>query len=187
MEQAKELTAEYICGNEEWLKIAFHVYEAMGAVRPRVIKQIWQGVEKRVRDKIDCVDGYVEENGCWFWHEETSNFWTYAQVQRGPRGPMRLTVGIYLDDDATLDDVRREEIRQFYDAAFEVQSACGGQTLAAHYVGGDRDLHRWDRDEFLVQAINKRDEVESYLADLLVETYRGVESALKRVTKDVWG
>ena len=40
MDQAKELTAKYICENEEWLKVALHVYEAKEAVQWHLIGQI---------------------------------------------------------------------------------------------------------------------------------------------------
>ena len=111
---------------------------------------------------------------------------------------MYLTVGIYLDDNATLDDARREEIRQCYDAAFDpplgsteqpasIQSIYSGQYLVTRYVGNDLGLNRWDEDTFLRKAVMSREETESYLADLLVETYRGIGGDLKRITKDVWG
>ena len=188
MDQAKELTAKYICENEEWLKIALHVYDAKDAVRWRLIEQIWQGVEKRILDKIDGIDQHIAQyNGFSFVHEDMWNFWIYAEVEQGRWPAQKLIVGIYLADEATLDVTRRKEIRQCYDAAFDKQCSSKGQYLVIDNVGQDRQLHRWDSEEFLREAIIGRDAIESYLADLLEKTFRDIERDMKRIAKDVWG
>ena len=187
MEQAKELTAEFICGNEEWLRIALDVYLAREAVRWRLIEQIWQGVEERVcGDGGDGIKGAAYKNGFWFWHEEAENFGIYGEVEQG-KGTLYLIVGIYLADEETLDVVRRKEVRRCYDDAFGRQCKSDGHYLVKDYVGHDRELDRWDWDStFLRQAINERDMVESYLADLLLSIYHRTEGVIKRIAKDVW-
>ena len=194
MDERRKLTAKYIYENEEWLKIALDVYEAKDAVRSHLIEQIWQGVEKRVRDKIDGIDGAVYENGFWFWHEEAENFGIYGELKRGQRGPLyslSLFVGIYLYDHVTLDNKHKEEIRQeirrCYHEAFGGELFSEDHYLVRHFVGYDSGVDRWDSDTFLRKAVMERDETESNVADLLVETYRGIEDDLKRIAKDVWG
>ena len=188
MEQAKELTAKYICGNEEWLKIALDVYLAREAVRWRLIEQIWQGVEKRVcGDGGDGIKGAAYKNGFWFWHEEAENFGIYGEVEQGRGTVLYLIVGIYLADGAKLNTARREEIRQCYNPTAGKQSDPKDHYLVKDYVGHDRELDRWDWDStFLRQAINERDMVESYLADLLLSIYHRTEGVIKRIAKDVW-
>ncbi len=142
MEQAKELTAEFICGNEEWLKIALDVYLAREAVRWRLIEQIWQGVEERVcGDGGDGIKGAAYENGFRFWHEEAENFRIYGEVERG-KGTLYLIVGIYLADGAKLNTARREEIRQCYGPAAGKQSDPKDHYLVKEYVGHNRELDR---------------------------------------------
>ena len=186
MEQAQELTAKYICENEEWLKIALHVYEAKEAVRWHLIEQIWQGVEKRVCDKID-VKGDAYKHGFWFWHDEADNFGIYGEVEQGRGGAQHLIVGIYLADDETLDVVRRKEIRQCYDDKFGKQCDFGGQYLVKDRVGSNDERGRWDWDTFLRKAVMERDQIESDLTDLLLNIYHGIEGNMKRIAKDVWG
>ena len=186
MDEKKKLTAKYICENEDWLKIALDVYLAREAVRWHLIEQIWQGVEKRVRDKLDGdgIEGAAYKNGFWFWHEEAENFGIYGEVEQGRGTVLYLIVGIYLADGAKLNTARREEIRQCYGK----QSDAKDHYLVKDYVGHDRELDRWDWDStFLRQAINERDMVESYLADLLLNIYRRTEGNTKRIAKDVWG
>ena len=182
MDQAEELTAKYICENEEWLKIALHVFEAKEAVRRHLIGQIWKGVKDRILGKGDGIEGHAWGDGFYFWHNEAENLLIYGEVERRPKGPLWLIVGIYLSDDAKLDVKRREAIRQCYDAAFGKQCNSNDRYLVKDdNVGYDRGLGRWDWDAFLRQAVMSRDEIESYLAGLLLEIYERMEGDMKRI------
>ena len=183
MDQARELTAKYICENEEWLKIALHVFEAKEAVRWHLVEQIWQGVEKRILDRIDGIQIHTYERGFSFLHEDAGYFWIYAEVEQGRLPAQHLIVGIYLSDEKELATERRKEIRQRYDEAFGKQCDSKDNYLVKDRVD-DRRLGRWDTDEFLRDAIVSRDAIESRLADLLLKTYSGIEGDMKRIYKD---
>ena len=111
----------------------------------------------------------------------------YGEVERGPKGPLYLIVGIYLDDYATLDVTRRKKMRQRYAAAFGKPYEPSDRYLVNHNVGYDRGLGRWDWPAFLRQAIMSRDVIESYIADLLLEIYDRMEGDMKRIAKEEWG
>ena len=190
-DQAQELTAEFICGNEEWLKIALHVYKTKEAVRWRLIEQIWQGVKKQI-DKTDGIEGCAYKNGYRFWHKEAENFVLYGEVERGQRGPqypLFLIVGIYVAEVETLDVAQRERIRQCYNPEASKQGDPNPYLVKDYvdYNGYDNELGRWERDKFLEKAVMKQDEIVSYLADLLLDIYHRTEGDIKRIAKDVWG
>ena len=186
MEQAKELTAKYICDNEEWLKIALHVYKTKETVRWHLIEQIWQGVKERI-DKIDGIEGCADKNGYRFWHKDAANFRLYGEVEQGNGMVLYLIVGIYVADKEALDVERREEIRQCYDPTASKQKDPKDPYIVKRYVGPSNEQGRWDWDKFLEDAVMRRDKIESYLEDLLLTIYHRVEGDLKRIAKDVWG
>ena len=185
MDQAKELTARYICENEEWLKIALHVFEAKEAVRWHLTGKIWEGV----RDKIHGIEDadITRHNGFWFRHVELWNLWIFAELEQGRGRTQYLTVGIYLADGTKLANTRREKIRQSYGREFGKQRKFKDQYLVKDRVGDDRGLDRWDQDVFLRQAIMSRDAIESYVANLLLEIYDRMEGDMKQIEKDEWG
>ena len=176
-----ELTADYICEDEDRLALALHVYEAMPAVRKYLIKDIFKAAGERVRvaeklddDKLECYPESV-----WFYTEETDDTWVFAALQHGKRGVLQLCAGVYADDVESIKEAQRERIGERFKAHGDLgmwsygKSFSSGNWIAYAYVNYEHG-GRWHDDDFLKRAIRSRDEVVSSLEGLLMRIYRGV-------------
>lgn len=163
-----ELSAQYICEDEERLRMALHVYEAMPAVRWRLIKAIFKAAGGRVDEELDGVELDNEHQlGVYFQTEETGDCWVLAWVEsRG--GQIRLVAGIY-------EESIKEETRERF-AKIDLGTWSDGKYVSDGYIGAwVNDKHeggRWDDDAFLHRAILHRDEVVKNVADLLIGIYK---------------
>ena len=107
-----ELTADYICEDEDRLELALHVYGAMPAVRKYLIKEIFKAAGERVRvaeklddDKLECY-----EESVFFRTEETGSTWVFAALEHGKRGVLQLYAGVYAANVESIKEAQRERI-----------------------------------------------------------------------------
>ena len=174
-----ELSAQYICEDEERLRMALHVYEAMPAVREHLIKAIFNAAGERVAEEIDGVKQEPHENGVYLWTEETGDFYVFAELEPGKKSALRLTAGIYVDDAKSINKAQREEVRERFGTEVDLktwsygESFSQGEYVAYAYVHHKHGGH-WHDDGFLSQAILSRDEVVSNVAQILVGIYKGM-------------
>ena len=172
-----ELTADYICEDEDRLALALHVYEAMPTVRKYLIKEIFKAAGERVRvaEKLD--DGKLEcyEESVYFRTEKTGDIWVFAALEQRKRPILQLYAGAWVDEVESVNEAQRERIGERFRAHGGLEmwsdgkSFSSGNRIAYAYVehGG-----RWDDDNFLKRAIRSRDEVVSSLEELLLRIYR---------------
>ena len=176
-----ELTADYICKDDERLQMALHIYEAMPAVRKHVIKDIFKGAGESVRNieelesgQIDCYDDAV-----YFYTGVTGDFWVYARLHHGKRGVVWCYAGVHAEDEK-LFEAQRDTIRERFRANGGLgtwsngESALSSDTSSIYAQVRHGQIGRWDTDDFLRRAIQSREEVVEALAEILLGIYRGV-------------
>lgn len=176
-----ELTADYICKDDDRLQMALHVYEAMPAVRQYVIKDIFEAAGKRVRDAKELNDDQLEcyDEQVYFRTEETGDSWVYAKLEHGNRGVLQLCAGVYAEDWKSFKE-KRDEIRERLRTKGDLETwSYGENSLRSHTYSVYAEVHhehggRWHDDDFLRRAIRNRDGVVEALAELLLRIYRGV-------------
>lgn len=176
-----ELSAQYICEDDERLRMALHVYKAMPAVRKHLIKAIFKAAGERVAEKIEGVElWYPEtesEHGVYFYTEETGDFYVFAQLEDRKRRGLPLYAGVYAD--AKSIKTPRDKVRERFGTEADLGTwAYGGSVspdehVAYAYVQHEHKEDRWDTDDFLSRAILNRDEIVSHIAELLVRIYEG--------------
>ena len=172
-----ELTADYICEDEDRLALALHVYEAMPTVRKYLIKEIFKAAGERVRTAMKLDDDKLEfyAESVYFCTEETGDIWIFAALEQRKRGILQLYAGAWVDEVESVNEAQRERIGERFRAHGGLEmwsdgkSFSSGNRIAYAYVehGG-----RWDDDNFLKRAIRSRDEVVSSLEELLLRIYR---------------
>ena len=175
-----ELTADYICKEDDRLQMALHIYEAMPAVRKYLIKDIFKAAGERVRDAEE-FDGdqlwcYDEEVS--FYTEETGDFYVYAKLAHGNRGVLQLVAGVYADDEKSFKK-QRDEIRERFRTKGGLETWSYGENALLSGTSVYAEVHyelggRWHDDDFLQRAIRNREEVVEALAEILLGIYRGV-------------
>ena len=174
-----ELTADYICEDEDRLELALHVYGAMPAVRKYLIKEIFKAAGERVRvaeklddDKLECY-----EESVFFCTEETGATWIFAALEHGKRGVLQLYAGVYAANVESIKEAQREQIGERFRTHGDLgmwssgKSFSSGNCIAYAYVNYENG-GRWHYDDFLKRAIRSRDEVVSSLEELLLRIYR---------------
>ena len=166
-----ELSAQYICEDEERLRMALHVYDAMPAVRWRLIEDIFKAAGGRVDEELGGV-GLDNEEPHWvyFRTEKTGNCWVFASVYM-PRGQqIKLVAGIY---EVSI----KEETRERF-AEVDLETWSDGEYKEDNHIGVEvNDNHgggRWDENSFLRRAILDRDGVVKDVTDLLIHIYKGM-------------
>ena len=178
-----KLTAQYICENEDRLKMALHVYEAMETVRNTLIKRIFKGAGDLIEKELDKVVTVCREQDVNFWTEETGEFGVYASADARPRrGRSRdirsFVAGVFVDDAKPM-KAKRDDIR----ARFEETVDWGTWTLGEDFSSDlevsyafshQEHIGRWNEDDFLRSAILHRKELEEAVAELLLQIYRGM-------------
>ena len=163
-----ELSAQYICEDEERLRMALHVYEAMPAVREHLIEDIFQAAGERVAEEIDGVKQEPHANGVYLWTEETGDCYVFAWAEkRDKQRGLKLVAGIY--------DAESKETRERF-AKIDLETWSDGKYDSDGYIGAwVNDKHEggdWHDDAFLHRAILHRDEVVKNVADLLIGIYK---------------
>ena len=169
-----ELAADYICKDQERLRMALHVYEAMPDVRKYLIKEIFEAVGDRIRQAKDLADDGLEcyDESVYFCTEESGDFWVYAALEHGKRGVLWLYVGVHHDDAKSV-KAQRDEIHERFRTMDDLetwsygQSFSAGESVAYAYVHHEHG-GRWHDDDFLSRAIRNREEVVSALAEILM-------------------
>lgn len=172
-----ELTADYICKDDERLQMALHVYEAMPAVRDYLITAIFKATGERVVREVEAQLDTEYTKSVYFCTEETGDFWVYAGLEHGQRGVLQLFAGIYVDDEKSSKAQR--EIQERFTTDGDLETWSDGESLSSgKYIAYARVNHehggRWHEDDFLRRAIRNRDGVAEALAELLLRIYRGV-------------
>lgn len=189
------LSAKYICGisdetgddvsnlNDERLRMALHVYEAMPTVRSYLIKAIFKAAGESVAEKRTGVvlQLWEEGDGVFFWTEDTGELYVFAGLSYRKRGALWLNAGIGVDDENSI-EAQRDEIRERFKLNVDPKSwsnsgvRSSGRWAAWAWVDKVYDKHqgRWNDDGFLRRAILNRDEVVSDVAALLVRIYDGM-------------
>lgn len=175
-----ELAADFIRKDEERLRMALHVYEAMPNIRKYLIKDIFEAVGDSIRltkelasDELECYDESV-----YFRTKESGDFWVYAALEHGKRGVLSLYVGVYHEDAKSV-KTQGDQIQERFRAKGDLgtwsygQSFSAGASVAYAYVHHEHG-GRWHDDDFLSRAIRNRDEVVSALAEILMGIYAGV-------------
>lgn len=190
------LSAKYICGisdksgdgvgnlNDERLRMALHVYEAMPTVRSYLIKAIFKAAGQSVAEKRTGVQlGFWEEGegGVYFWTEDTGELYVFATLERRKGGALWLNAGVCVDDEKLI-EAQRDEVRERFELKVDPKawsdSGCqsSGVWTAWAWVDKTYDKHQgcWHDDGFLRRAILNRDEVVSDVAALLMRIYDGM-------------
>ena len=170
-----ELTADYICKDDDRLQMALHVYKAMSTVRKHLIKEIFQAVGERLAGEIHGVKLVDErEESVYFWTEETDDFYVFGEVWYGQKGAIWLFAGICLDENSTI----KEKTREHFVANADLKTWSDGRVSENHYIGAYVNQRcgggGWHWEDFLSRAILNRDDVVSDVAGLLVRIYKGV-------------
>lgn len=175
-----ELSAKYIYEDKERLQMALHVYEAMPAVRKRLIEGIFKAVGEYVDKKLDGVEVECYKDGMQFYTEETDEFYVYAELERS-RGTLSLHAGVYTYEGEKADNkTKRDDIRERFETKTDLETWSYGKIFSSSkyvayaYVHPERVPARWDQDDFLRRAILNQDEVVSGVAELLMRIYEGL-------------
>lgn len=170
-----ELSAKYIYEDEERLRMALHVYEAMPTVRKYLFKTIFAAAGERLADKLTGVELECSENGVRLWTEETGEFEVFVELEYG-RGIFPYA-GVYEKSGESIKE-RGNEIRERFETKVDLKAWSSGKIYSedkqiSAYV--DRaDGGRWHRDDFLRRAIMSQDEVVSIVEAPLLRIHRGV-------------
>ena len=180
-----ELSTQYICEDEERLRMALHVYDAMPAVRNHLIEAIFKAAGERVAEELDGVEVDTYETSMYFRSEKTGDFYVFADLEHGNRSVRRLKAGVYVADAKSIKNAQRKEVRERFreDVYLETwsdgKSFSQGTDIAYAYVHKKHGGH-WHDDDFLRRAILHRDEVVSKVAEILVRIYKGMFVAQPR-------
>ena len=165
-----ELSAQYICEDEERLRMALHVYEAMPAVREHLIEDIFKAAGERVAKELDGVLG-DNKDGVYLWTDGTGDCHVFVCAERpvgqGQRG-LKLLAGIYAESKETRERFGKIDRKTWSDGKYDSGGYIGAWVNDKHEGG------RWDDDAFLSRAILHRDEVVKNVADLLIHIYEGM-------------
>lgn len=186
MDEVDELTAKFILKREKRLRMALHVIKAMPIVRLDLSRKILKGVWKRIESDLDkAVEGSLYEDdpydGFMFWPKEGSVLSLCVEIRKF-RGQPAETVGpvfsVYREDNAELDDKQLQDLVECFNAAldgYDMQSK--DNYVAQVNVCKGHVPARWDID-FLEQMAMNRKEIESCLADLMLQVYDRVKAKL---------
>lgn len=179
-----KLTADYIRKDkdEERLRMALHVYDAMmPTVRDYVIKEIFEAAGKRVSKEIGL---YMElqEEGVYFWVEETRYWFCAGLGKRDKRSGLWLYAGVYAEPDLRPITPQQQQVLIGANDFFKPWGGGpprswvedGYKASAYAFVDHEQMDDRWDTDDFLRRAIRSREEVVSALEALLLQIYDGV-------------
>ena len=173
-----ELTAKYICDDQERLQMALHVYEAMQAVRECLMQRIFEAVGERIAEQIDGVEWNPYPDSVEFYTKKTGEWRVSAWLSHGSRGYTRtLVAGLYVNDAKLVNKTERNEIQRQFDVDRETWSygdSFSSNTEVSAYVDSGGRKWRWDRPDFLKRAILNQDDVVSDIAELLVRIYEDI-------------
>ena len=178
-----KLTADYICEDGNRLEMALHVYEAMEAVRNFLIKDIFRAVGEYITADVDSVVLHSRENDVYFWTEESGDFGVFASASHRPkRGRARnarlFAAGVFADDTKPIKE-QGDIIRARFNATGDWGQWSIGEDLSSNtevcYAFSHRDHGgEWHEDDFLRGAIRHRKEIVEGVAQLLVQTWKGM-------------
>ena len=189
-----EFTANCILKKKSWLKMALHVYNAMGFIREELIWSIWEGVWKQIEEIYgEEIEGGIyygdPYDGLFLMPKEGSSYYVVAETRNTldkgrADGPV---FSIYRN--AEVPDKRHADHEDRLVASFlEQLNQCGvpwgpeDNYLARVNIWGDCVPRRWDGDDFLMQMIMNRKGVESCLSALLMQVYDNVKANLIGLT-----
>ena len=177
----KKLTAEYICKDQERLQMALQVYQAMPLVRDTLIERVLCAVGKRVAEKYGGVELETYHNSVFFAPQGTSELWVYAWAEKGKRGLIQLSAGVYAESTGayaeSVSEVQREEMKGRFetDAGMRTWAPKGDVQSAGRFIAyADIPGGHWHDDDFLERAILKQDGVVSEVVDVLAQIYKGM-------------
>ena len=179
-----ELTAKYICEQQDRLEMALYVHGAMDTVRMHLSKDIFEEVGEIVAKTFSNDDPEYEsyEGSVYLTTSKTDPFWVFAYLHDNKQGDGRrrdelsFVAGVYADPPGP----RRGEIREHLEAVdLETWSFHKEHPLNKKYwIGVTADHHEhgvsWSYNQFLTRAIQDRKKIVKDVADLLECIYRGV-------------
>lgn len=176
-----ELSAKYICEDDERLRMALHVYLAMPIVQNMLIKRILEAVGRRFAENHDGVeldDAYTRS--LYLAPKGTNELWIYASWTEDRRGTTQLSAGVYAEKAGvyadSVDETQRKEMKERFESNVDVDTWAKGdvQSSDRHLAFANLRGGRWDREEFLRKAILKQDELVSEVVDALERIYKGM-------------